>query len=128
MDTIAAGTPAAAPLPVRRADLAGERHVAALLREALFDTPEAADLIRHQRVLVLSGLTLPAAAPPLAAAAFSLHRRAGTAQLASIVVRPHLRRRPLSRRLLTGALTWLRQTASSRCTPSLHQAKRARCC
>jgi GNAT superfamily N-acetyltransferase len=108
VDTTAARNPAAAPLLVRRADLAGERHVAALLREVPIDPLEVADLIRHHRVLVLSDLTLPAAAPPLAAAVFRLHRPARTAQLAGIGVRPHLRRRGLGRRLLTGALTWLR--------------------
>ena len=108
MDTTAARTPAAAPLLVRRAGPAAERHVAALLQDVPVDSLEVADLIRHHRVLVLSDLTLPSAAPPLAAAAFRLHRRPGTAQLAGIVVRPHLRRRGLGRRLLTGALTWLR--------------------
>jgi hypothetical protein len=108
VDITAARNPGAAPLLVRRADLAGERHVAALLREVPVDPLEVADLIRHHGVLVLSDLTLPSAAPPLAAAAFRLHRRAGTAQLAGIVVRPYLRRRGLGCRLLTGALTWLR--------------------
>jgi GNAT superfamily N-acetyltransferase len=58
-------------------------------------------------VLVLSDLTLPPTAPPLAAAAFRLHRPAGTAQLAGIGVAVHLRRRGLARRLFTGALTLL---------------------
>jgi GNAT superfamily N-acetyltransferase len=108
VDTTAAGNPAAPPLLVRRADPAAERHVAALLRETPIDPGEVADLIRHHRVLVLSDLTLPPAAPPLAAAAFRFHPPAGTAQLAGIGVRPDLRRRGLGRRLLTGALTWLR--------------------
>ena len=64
--------------------------------------------MRHRSVLVLSDLTLPPTAPPLAAAAFRLHRSAGTAELAGIAVRLDLRRRGLGRRLLTGALTWLR--------------------
>ena len=64
--------------------------------------------MRHHRVLVLSDLTLPSAAPPVAAAAFCLHRPAGTAQLAGIGVAVHLRRKGLARRLLTGALMVLR--------------------
>ena len=108
MDTTAGCDPAAPPLLVRRAVLAGERDVAALLRDVPVGPVEVADLIRHHRVLVLSNLTLPPAAPPLAAAAFRLHRPAGTAQLAGIGVRSGLRRRGLGRRLLTGALTWLR--------------------
>jgi GNAT superfamily N-acetyltransferase len=59
-------------------------------------------------VLILSDLTLPPAAPPLAAAAFRLHQPAGTTLLAGIGVRRDLRRRGLGPRLLTGALTWLR--------------------
>ena len=108
MDTTTARNPAVALLLVRRADPAGERHVAALLREAPVDPLEVADLIWHHRVLVLSDLTLPPTAPPLAAAAFRLHRRAGTAQLVGIGVRSDLRRQGLGRRLLTSALTWLR--------------------
>ena len=64
--------------------------------------------MRHHRVLVLSDLTLPLAAPPLAAAAFRLHRPAGIAQLVGMGVSVHLRRRGLGRRLLTGALMGLR--------------------
>ena len=64
--------------------------------------------MRHHGVLVLSDLTLPPTAPPLAAAAFHLHRPAGTAQLVGIGVRSDLRRQGLGRRLLTSALTWLR--------------------
>ena len=64
--------------------------------------------MRHHRVLVLSDLTLPLTAPPLAAAAFRLHRPAGTAQLVGMGVSVHLRRRGLGRRLLTGALMGLR--------------------
>jgi GNAT superfamily N-acetyltransferase len=95
-------------LLVRRAVVAGERDVEALLREVPVDLGDVADLIRHHRVLVLSDLTLPPAAPPVAAAAFRLHRSAGTAQLAGIGVVAHLRRRGLARRLLTGALMLLR--------------------
>jgi GNAT superfamily N-acetyltransferase len=108
VDTTAARSPAAPPLLVRRADPAAERHVAALLREVPVDPAEVADLMRDHGVLVLSDLTLPPTAPPLAAAAFRLDRSAGTAQLAGIGVRAHLRERGLGRRLLTGALTWLR--------------------
>ena len=93
---------------MRRAVLAGEREVAALLREVPLDSLEVADLMRHHRVLVLSDLTLPPTAPPVAAAAFRLHRPAGTAQLVGIGVSAHLRQRGLGHRLLTGALTWLR--------------------
>ena len=96
------------PLLVRRAEPTAERHVAALLQEVPVDPAEVGDLIRDHGVLVLYDLTLPPTAPPLAAAAFRLHRPARTAQLAGIGVRPHLRRRGLGRRLLTGALTWLR--------------------
>jgi GNAT superfamily N-acetyltransferase len=108
VDTTAGCDPAAPPLLVRRAVLAGERDVAALLREVPVGPGEVADLIRHHRVLVLSDLTLPPTAPPVAAAAFRLHQPAGTAQLVGIGVRSGLRRRGLGRRLLTGALTWLR--------------------
>ena len=108
MDTTPGCDPAPPPLLVRRAALAGERDVAALLREVPVGPGEVADLIRHHRVLVLSDLTLPPTAPPVAVAAFRLHRPAGTAQLVGIGVAVHLRRRGLGHRLLTGALTWLR--------------------
>jgi len=100
--------PVAPLLLVRRAALAGESDVAALLREVPLDAVEVADLMRHHRVVVLSDLTLPSAAPPVAAAAFRLHRPAGAAQLAGIGVALHLRRTGLARRLLTGALMLLR--------------------
>jgi GNAT superfamily N-acetyltransferase len=108
VDTIRDRTPAAPLLLVRRAGPAGERDVAALLQDVPVDLEEAADLIRHHGVLVLSDLTLPPTAPPLAAAAFRLDRSAGTAQLAGIGVRAPLRGRGLGGRLLTGALMWLR--------------------
>jgi GNAT superfamily N-acetyltransferase len=108
VDTTAGRDPAARPLLVRRAALAGERDVAVLLRDVPVDPGEVADLMRHHRVLVLSDLTLPPTAPPIAVAAFRLHRSAGTAQLIGIGVAGHLRRRGLGHRLLTGALTWLR--------------------
>ena len=108
MDTTAAGNPAASPLLVRRADPAGERVVAALLREVPMNPGEIADLMRHHGVLVLSDLSLPLAAPPAAAVAFRLDRAARAAELVGLAVRAHLRGRGLGRRLLTGALTWLR--------------------
>jgi len=108
VDTTAGCEPTAPPLLVRRAVLAGERDVAELLRDVPVGPIEVADLMRHHRVLVLSDLTLPLAAPPLAAAAFRLHRPAGTAQLVGMGVSVHLRRRGLGRRLLTGALMGLR--------------------
>lgn len=100
--------PVAPLLLVRRALGAGERDVAVLLREVPLNAAEVADLMRHHRVLVLSDLTLPSSAPPVAAAAFRLHRPPGTAQLAGLGVAAHLRRTGLARRLLTSALTLLR--------------------
>jgi GNAT superfamily N-acetyltransferase len=96
-----------APLLVRTTVLAGGPHVAALLGAVPLDPVQVADLMRHHRVVVLSDLTLPPSAPPLAAAAFRLHWPARTAGLAGIGVAAGLRRRGLGRRLLTGALTWL---------------------
>jgi ribosomal protein S18 acetylase RimI-like enzyme len=105
-----AGRDSATPplLLVRRALVAGERDVAALLGGVPLDAVEVADLVRRHRVLVLCDLTLPSAAPPVAAAAFRLHRPTGTAQLAGIGVAVHLRGRGLARRLLSGALMMLR--------------------
>jgi GNAT superfamily N-acetyltransferase len=100
--------------------VAGKRDVTALLRDVPVDPVEVPDLIRHHWVLVLSDLTLPPTAPPIAVAAFRLDRPAGTAQLAGIAVRSHLRRRGLGHRLLTGALTWLRAEGFERvraCAP-----------
>lgn len=108
MDTAAARNPAVPPLLVRRAAAGGERDVAALLRDVHIGSLEVADLMRRHGVLILSDLTLPPTAPPVAAVAFRFHRPTRTAQLAGIAVRLHLRRRGLARRLLTGALTWLR--------------------
>jgi len=101
-------------LLVRCAVPAGERDVAALLRDVPLDPVEVAGLIRRHRVLVLSDLTRPAAAPPVAAAAFRLHRAAGTARLAGIGVAAHLRRRGLAHRLLAGALMVLRSEGLER--------------
>jgi len=64
--------------------------------------------MRHHGVLVLTDLSLPPTVPPLAAAAFRLDRAPGIAQLAGIGVRARLRGQGLGRRLLIGALTWLR--------------------
>jgi GNAT superfamily N-acetyltransferase len=108
VDTTATRTPAALPLLVRQADPAAERYVAALLQDVPVDPAEVADLMRDRGVLVLCDLSQSPTAPPLAAAAFRLDRPAGIAQLAGIGVRAHLRGRGLGRRLLTGALTWLR--------------------
>lgn len=82
--------------------------MATLLRAVPVDPVEVADLIRHHWVLVLSDLTLPPTAPPIAVAAFRIDQPTATAQLAGIAVRPLLRGRGLGHRLLTSALTWLR--------------------
>ena len=95
-------------LLARRAVAAAERDVVALLREVPLDAVEVADLMRHHRVFVLSDLTLPEAAAPIAAAAFRLHGAAGTVRLAGIAVDVRLRRRGLAGRLLTSSLTLLR--------------------
>ena len=79
-----------------------------LLREVPVDPPEVAALMRQRAVLVLSDVTLPPSAPPVAAAAFRFDRPAKTAQLVGIGVAAPLRRRGLGRRLLTGALMLLR--------------------
>jgi GNAT superfamily N-acetyltransferase len=100
--------PVTPPLLVRRAVPACELHVVTLLREVPVDPREVADLVRQRAVLVLSDVTLPPAAPPVAAAAFRFDRPAKTAQLAGIGVAAPLRRRGLGRRLLTGALMLLR--------------------
>jgi len=67
--------------------------------------------MRYHGVLVLSDLSLPSTAPPLAAVAFRLDRAAGIAQLAGIGVRMQLRRQGLGRRLLTGAASSLLASA-----------------
>ena len=79
-----------------------------LLREVPVDPQEVAALTRQRAVLVLSDVTLPPSAPPVAAAAFRFDRPAKTAQLVGIGVAAPLRRRGLGRRLLTGALMLLR--------------------
>jgi len=99
---------AAPPLLVRRAVPACEKHVMALLREVPIDPQEMADLVRQLAVLVLSDVTLPRSAPPVAAVAFRFDRPAKTAQLVGIGVAGPMRRQGLGRRLLTGALMVLR--------------------
>ena len=121
MDSTAGCDRAAPTLLVRRAVLAGEQYVAALLREVPVDPPEMADLIRHHGVFVLADLTLPLSAPPVAAAAFRYHRPTATAQVAGVGVLVTLRRRGPGCRLLSGALTLLRAEGFARvhaCTAS----------
>jgi GNAT superfamily N-acetyltransferase len=108
VDISAGCDPGTAPLLVRRASPAAERDIAALLREVPMDPREVADLIRERAVLVLSDVTLPPSAPPVAAAAFRFDRHTKTAQLVGIAVAGPLRRRGRGRRLLTGALMMLR--------------------
>ena len=93
---------------MRRAVPACEQHVVRLLGEASVDPAEVAGLVRQRAVLVLSDVTLPPSAPPVAAAAFRFDRPARTAVLAGIAVTAPMRRRGLGRRLLTGALMLLR--------------------
>jgi GNAT superfamily N-acetyltransferase len=107
MDT-EGGTAAWPLLLVRRADPAGEQHVTALLRPVVADRAELGGLVRQSSVFVLSDLTLPLSAPPVAAVMFRLDLRAGTAQLTGMAVRQSLRHRGLGRRLLAGTLTLLR--------------------
>ena len=92
---------------MRRADPACEQDVVRLLREVPVDPPEVAALMLQRAVLVLSDVTLPPSAPPVAAAAFRLDRRAASVELVGIAVAAPLRRRGLGRRLLTGALMLL---------------------
>jgi GNAT superfamily N-acetyltransferase len=93
---------------VRWADPAADRAVAALLRDLPADPQDIAGLVRQRAVLVLSDVTLPPSAPPVAAAAFGFDRAAKTAHLVGIGVAAPWRRRGLGRRLLTGALMLLR--------------------
>jgi len=93
---------------VRRAVPACEQHVARLLGEASVDPAEVAGLVRQRAVLILSDVTLPPSAPPVAAAAFRFDRRVAAVELVGIAVAAPLRRRGLGRRLLTGALMLLR--------------------
>jgi len=80
----------------------------ALLREVPIDPQEMADLVRQRAVIVLSDVTLPRSAPPVASVAFRFDRPAKTAQLVGIGVAGPMRRQGLGRRLLTGALMVLR--------------------
>jgi GNAT superfamily N-acetyltransferase len=98
----------AAPLLVRWASPDAPQAVAAVLRDAGADPAEVAGLVRRRGVVVLSDLTLPPAAPLLAAAAFRIDRPARSAQLIAIGVPEPRRRQGLGRRLLSGALPLLR--------------------
>jgi GNAT superfamily N-acetyltransferase len=98
----------AAPLLVRWASPDAEHAVAAVLRDAGADLAEVAGLVRRRGVVVLSDLTLPPAAPLLAAAAFRIDRPARSAQLIAIGVPEPRRRQGRGRRLLSGALPLLR--------------------
>lgn len=98
----------ARPLLVRHADEAAGRQVAALLGAAGADPGEVDALLRQRCVLLLSDVSLPPSAPPLAAAAVRIDRQAETADLVAIAVQEPWRRRGLGRRLLAGTLTLLR--------------------
>lgn len=103
-----------APLLVRRPPESALNHVQALLR----DTGVAAETVlagvRAGSVLVLADVTLPPAAPPLAAVALRCHD--DEAELEAVGVVRVLRRRGLGRRLLTGTLTLLRSQGIRRVT------------
>lgn len=121
MDTAAGRSPAAPALLVRRAVLAAEQDVTALLRDVPIDPRAVADLIRRRGVFVLADLTLPLSAPPVAVAAFRYDRAGRTAQLVGVGVLAPWRRRGLGRRLLAGILTLLRAEGFERvyaCTGS----------
>jgi len=75
VDTTKGPGPPAPPLLVRWADPAGQQDVVTLLRDVPLAPREVADLMRLRGVLVLSDVTLPPSAPPLAAAAFRRERR-----------------------------------------------------
>jgi N-acetylglutamate synthase-like GNAT family acetyltransferase len=122
VDTTAGRYPGAPTLLVRRAVLAGERDIAALLRDVPLDPLEVADLIRQRGVFVLADLTQPPSARPVAAAAVRYNRAGRTAQLVGVGVLAPWRRRGLGRRLLTGILTLLRAEGLERvyaCTGSV---------
>jgi GNAT superfamily N-acetyltransferase len=113
MDTAGHGQ-AAPPLLVRWAVAADAQHAAVLLRDVPLDPGKVADLVQQRGVLVLSDLTLPPTAPPVAASAFRLDHATGTAQLAGLAVCGPWRRQGLGRRLLTGTLTLLRAEGLAR--------------
>lgn len=98
----------APPLLVRRPPEAAQPLVTALLRDAGADSAETAGLLGQRSVLVLSDLTLPPSAPPMAAAAFRIDPESGVADLIAIAVQEPWRRRGLGRRLLSATLTLLR--------------------
>lgn len=108
------------PLLVRRAATAAGQHVATLLRDVPVDPGEVAELVRQRCVLILSDVTLPPTAPPVAAAAFRIERQARTADLIGVGVLGPWRRRGLGRRLLTSALTVLRAEGVDRVHARAH--------
>ncbi len=103
-----------APLLVRRAPESALDHVVALLRDTGLAPERVVDAVGHGLVLVLADVTLPSAAPPLAAAA--VRYRDDEAELEAIGVVRGLRRRGLGRRLLTGTFTLLRSQGIRRVT------------
>ncbi len=78
-----------------------------MLRDVPVDPGEVAELVRQRCVLVLSDVTLPPEAPPVAAAAFRIDR-VKTADLLGVGVLESWRCQGLGRRLLTSVLTVLR--------------------
>ncbi len=102
------------PLLVRRATTAAAQHVAALLRDVPADSGEVAELLRRREVLILSDVTLPPTAPPVAAVAFRINRQCKSAQLIGIGVLEPWRRQGLGSRLLTCAMTVLRAVGVDR--------------
>ena len=102
------------PLLMRRADAAAEQHVATLLRDVPVNPAQVAELVRQRGVLVLSDVTLPPTAPPVAAAAFLIDPPARSADLSGVGVAKSWRRKGVGRRLLTSALTVLRAAGVDR--------------
>ena len=107
---------------MRRADAAAEQHVAALLRDVPVNPAQVAELVRQRGVLVLSDVTLPPTAPPVAAAAFLIDPPARSADLIGIGVATPWRRKGAGRRLLTSALTVLRAAGVDRVHAWAHPA------
>ena len=103
-----------APLLVRRAPESALDHVLALLRDTGLAPGRVVDAVRRGSMLVLADVTLPPAAPPLAAAA--VQYRDDETELEAVGVVRGLRRRGLGRRLLTGTCTLLRSQGIRRVT------------